>query len=142
MNLLQAWGVVETAGEGKAAVLVGDKRVTVPLADLATAGTVGLPKPKRARRLRAAGKGSYTYRVPELATTRLDLRGQRADAALAELERFLDAAVLNGIARVAILHGKGTGRLAEAVRKALGDDRRVRRSPSRRSSRAAPASPR
>jgi DNA mismatch repair protein MutS2 len=74
---------------------------------------------------RAAGKGRYRYTVPELATTTLDLRGQRAEAALAELERFLDAAVLNGIARVSILHGKGTGRLTEAVRKVLAEDRRV-----------------
>jgi DNA mismatch repair protein MutS2 len=33
--------------------------------------------------------------------------------------------VLNGITQVSILHGKGTGRLQEAVRKALGEDSRV-----------------
>jgi len=59
----------------------------------------------------------------------------RAEEALGELERFLDAAVLNGLSQVSILHGKGTGRLQEAVRAALGADRRVQDSPSRRSSR-------
>ena len=103
-------------------MLVGEKRFTVPLKDLARRGA---DAPAAGGVERKAGKGRYAYTVPEIATTTLDLRGQRAEAALAELERFLDAAVLNGIARVSILHGKGTGRLADAVRKVLGEDRRV-----------------
>ena len=74
---------------------------------------------------RAARTGRYSYAVPELATTTLDLRGQRAEEALGALDRFLDDAVLNGLAKVSVLHGKGTGRLQEAVREALGADRRV-----------------
>ena len=105
-------------------MLVGEKRFTVPLKDLARRGE-GAASGRRGSWSAHAGKGRYTYAVPEIATTTLDLRGQRAEAALAELERFLDAAVLNGIARVSILHGKGTGRLADAVRKVLGEDRRV-----------------
>lgn len=125
VNLLQTWGTVAeaTAGQGTATVLVGEKRFTVQLKDLARRGEE--PAPAGGRVQRTAGRGRYTYAVPEIATTTLDLRGQRAEAALAELERFLDAAVLNGLARVSILHGKGTGRLAEAVRKVLGEDRRV-----------------
>jgi len=123
VKLLQSWGTVaETAaGQGTATVMVGGKRFTVPLKDLvlrADAPAGGIVE-------RAAARGRYTYAVPEIAATTLDLRGQRAEAALAELQRFLDAAVLNGIGRVSILHGKGTGRLAEAVRKVLGGDRRV-----------------
>ena len=126
MNLLQSWGVVESAGEGSVVVLVGDKRVSVPLAELTAAGAAGLPKPKPGTTVaRRSGQGSYAYRVPEIASTRLDLRGKRADEALGELDRFLDAASLSGVAEVEILHGKGTGRLQEAVREALGADRRV-----------------
>ena len=33
--------------------------------------------------------------------------------------------MLNGLAQVSVLHGKGTGRLQEAVRESLGADRRV-----------------
>ncbi len=125
VNLLQSWGTVaeNAEGQGTATVIVGEKRFTVPLKDLARRGDGTAPSAGTVER--KAGRGRYTYAVPEIATTTLDLRGQRAEAALAELERFLDAAVLNGVARVSILHGKGTGRLAEAVRKALGEDRRV-----------------
>ncbi len=122
---LQAWGTVGEvfAGQGAAAVIVGEKRVTVPLRELSRRSEGTAPAPGRVER--RAGKGSYAYTVPELAATTLDLRGRRAEEALAELDRFLDAAVLNGLARVSILHGKGTGRLQEAVRAALGADRRV-----------------
>lgn len=125
VNLLQTWGTVaeNAEGQGTATVLVGEKRFTVPLKDLARRGEGTVPVAGRVER--SAGKGRYSYAVPEILQTTLDLRGQRAEAALAQLERFLDAAVLNGVARVSILHGKGTGRLAEAVRKVLGEDRRV-----------------
>jgi DNA mismatch repair protein MutS2 len=49
----------------------------------------------------------------------LDLRGQRADDALDQLERYLDAAYLAGLPFVRIIHGKGTGKLRQAVREAL-----------------------
>jgi DNA mismatch repair protein MutS2 len=125
VNLLQTWGTVagHAEGQGTATVLVGEKRFTVPLKDLARRGEGTAPAAGIVER--NAGKGRYTYAVPEIVTTTLDLRGQRAEAALAQLERFLDTAVLNGVARVSILHGKGTGRLADAVRKVLGEDRRV-----------------
>jgi len=125
VNLLQTWGTVAEAaeGQGAVAVIVGEKRFTVSLKDLSRRGEG--PAPAGGTIERKVGQGRYTYTVPEIATTTLDLRGQRAEEALAELQRFLDAAVLNGVAQVKILHGKGTGRLQEAVRKALGGDRRV-----------------
>jgi len=125
VNLLQTWGTVaeNVEGQGTATVIVGEKRFTVPLKDLSRRGETAAPAGGIV--VRQASKGRYSYTVPEIATTTLDLRGQRAEAALAELQRFLDAAVLNGIGRVSILHGKGTGRLADAVRKVLGEDRRV-----------------
>ncbi|MCJ7514312.1 MAG: Smr/MutS family protein, partial [Anaerolineales bacterium] len=48
-----------------------------------------------------------------------DLRGQAADEALDELERRLDAAYLAGVPFLRIIHGKGTGKLRQAVRQAL-----------------------
>ncbi|OGT28690.1 MAG: hypothetical protein A2Z17_03005 [Gammaproteobacteria bacterium RBG_16_66_13] len=49
----------------------------------------------------------------------LDLRGQRAEDALEALDRYLDAAYLAGLPFVRIIHGKGTGKLRQAVREAL-----------------------
>jgi DNA mismatch repair protein MutS2 len=56
----------------------------------------------------------------------LDLRGQRADEALSALERYLDAAFLSGMPFVRIIHGKGTGKLRQAVREALSQNPHVR----------------
>ncbi len=50
------------------------------------------------------------------ARTRIDLRGQRVEDALAEVDRLLDEALAAGVAHVEILHGKGTGALRLAIR--------------------------
>ncbi len=50
----------------------------------------------------------------------LDLRGQTVDEALEVLDRYLDSAYLAGLPFVRLIHGKGTGRLREAVRRELG----------------------
>jgi DNA mismatch repair protein MutS2 len=49
----------------------------------------------------------------------LDLRGARAEEALAVLDRYLNDAAVAGIERLRIVHGKGTGALRVAVREAL-----------------------
>jgi DNA mismatch repair protein MutS2 len=48
-------------------------------------------------------------------TPRIDLRGQRADEAIAELAQFLDASLLRGATGVEIVHGRGTGALRKEV---------------------------
>jgi DNA mismatch repair protein MutS2 len=49
----------------------------------------------------------------------LDLRGKRVEEALEAVERRLDSAFLASMPFVRVIHGKGTGRLREAVREAL-----------------------
>ena len=56
----------------------------------------------------------------------LDLRGQRAEAALEEFEEYLDRAFRAGLPFVRIIHGKGTGALRAAIREALGKHPLVR----------------
>ncbi len=50
----------------------------------------------------------------------IDLRGRRVDEALDELDTYLDAAYLAAMPFVRLIHGKGTGRLREAIRQELG----------------------
>ena len=47
--------------------------------------------------------------------TELDLRGKRYEDAMADLEKYLDDALVQGHARVSIIHGKGTGALRKGV---------------------------
>ena len=56
----------------------------------------------------------------------LSLRGERVEAALEQLEAYLDQALLAGLDSVAIVHGSGTGALRRAVREALANHPRVR----------------
>jgi DNA mismatch repair protein MutS2 len=50
---------------------------------------------------------------------RLDIRGKRADEAELDILKFLDSSNMNGIDRVEILHGKGTGALKQLVQTIL-----------------------
>ena len=56
----------------------------------------------------------------------LDLRGARAEEALAVLDRYLNDAAVAGVDRLRIVHGKGTGALRQAVRAALAEHPLVR----------------
>ncbi len=56
--------------------------------------------------------------LPEVAM-QLNMRGWRVEQALEELDRYLNDAVMSGIASVRIVHGKGTGALRAAVREQL-----------------------
>jgi DNA mismatch repair protein MutS2 len=57
----------------------------------------------------------------------LDLRGQRADEALSEIEAFLDRTALEGADVVFIIHGHGTGALRKVVREYLATSHYVER---------------
>ncbi len=52
-------------------------------------------------------------------SSRLDVRGMRAEEALQEVSRFLDDAFMTGAGRLEILHGTGTGVLKTEIRKFL-----------------------
>jgi len=49
----------------------------------------------------------------------IDVRGRRADEALAAVEELIDQAMMFGVGEVRILHGKGTGVLKEQIRRYL-----------------------
>ncbi len=49
----------------------------------------------------------------------LDVRGMRGDEALSAVQQFIDDAILVGMARVRILHGKGNGILRQLIRQYL-----------------------
>ncbi len=50
----------------------------------------------------------------------LDVRGMRGDEALNAVQHFVDDAILMGMQRVRILHGKGNGILRQLIRRYLG----------------------
>jgi DNA mismatch repair protein MutS2 len=77
-------------------------------------------KRQPAQRRRTHGKrGARPVLVLQSRANTLDLRGQRADEALAELEAFLDRTALEGADTVYVIHGHGTGALRKVVREYL-----------------------
>ena len=83
---------------------------------------VGGPMKRGRAPVRTPGRarnGESRSAVVSTAAVRVDLRGARVDEALAEVQRFVDEAVVGGVPSVEILHGKGTGALRQAIHEQL-----------------------
>ncbi|NLF66645.1 MAG: endonuclease MutS2 [Chloroflexi bacterium] len=112
-------GEVISVGNKDAEVALGRLKTRVSLADL--------------KLLEEAGSGDEDAVQPAVRTRaapappmELDLRGTTVEEGLARLESYMDAAILSELPYVRIIHGKGTGRLREAVRDSLRRDTRIR----------------
>jgi DNA mismatch repair protein MutS2 len=90
-----------------AAVLFGNTKLRVRLESLIKI------KGKASSTVESSAGSLYT---PE-GKTEIDLRGLLGDEAIPQVERFLDDALVSGLHRVDIIHGKGTG----ALRKRIGE---------------------
>lgn len=101
--------------KGQAEVEVSGKRMLVARADLVR---LSAPPPRAPARRPAEAATSG----PPLVTPRAELVlvGLRVDAALPEVERAINDALLSGKGILRIVHGYGTGRLAAAVKEFLG----------------------
>jgi DNA mismatch repair protein MutS2 len=114
LRSIDAEGVVTSLGEVQAEVQVGRLRVRARIAELETArtkneGTTG----DKVDQVTATRSRS----LPDTSTSvEIDLRGRAADEALEELDRQLDSAYLAGVPFLRVIHGKGTGKLREAIR--------------------------
>lgn len=98
---------------GRAKLDMGGVSLWASLADIVPPNATApvAPTPQR---------GMVTTRVSRPSSfLSLDVRGKRADIALAELEQFLDRALLAGPDGVEIIHGRGTGALRKAVHQVL-----------------------
>lgn len=109
--------VVGNPKDGHVQVQVGVVKITVPLTDL-----------RRAESTPGGGvqmAGIMSSKARDI-STRLDLRGMTSDEALMEMEKYIDDASLAGLAKVYIIHGKGTGALRTAVQRQLKSLNRVK----------------
>lgn len=123
LRSLQMEGVVTAVGQSEIEVQMGNLRLrarpeeverpgTPPAEAAPAAPSPTPPRPVSAPRPAAARPAVFTP-SPGM---ELDLRGQRAEDALEALQRYLESAYLNGMPFVRIIHGKGTGKLRQAVR--------------------------
>jgi DNA mismatch repair protein MutS2 len=127
---LNSTGIVTALAESDAEVQVGSLRVRVKLGDLER------PRPDRPDERtpsggsRDASPDGSRYGADDLRPSsgrrvspgmEISLRGLLVEDGLHELDRYLEQAYGAGLPFVRIIHGKGTGKLREAVRVALKD---------------------
>jgi len=121
VSTLNTEGVVTALGESDAEVQIGSLRVRARLVDLVRKGREEeIPDGKTKEERKQIPEGSERMTVSSKSPgLELNLRGKLVDEGLDELERYLERAYSAGLLFVRIVHGKGTGRMRDAVRKAL-----------------------
>jgi DNA mismatch repair protein MutS2 len=114
--------IVEVSGRtGRVTLETDGPRVVVPADDVEV-----VPEPVRGPTPRDREADELRRRAAASIAPRLDLRGERVEAALERLSGYLDEALLAGLDEAVILHGAGTGALRRAIREYLADHPRVR----------------
>lgn len=81
--------------------------------------------PEKESTMRVTGVRSSGGGARQAVSTQLDLRGKRYEAALADLDQYIDAALLANYPQVTIVHGRGTGAIKKGVQDYLKQNRRV-----------------
>ncbi len=99
----------EPNASGEVLVQVGIMKVTLRLEDLR-------PAEEPQKSAQSSGAGRIGKDKAEVINQELDLRGLTVDEALYQVDKYLDDAILSGLAQVRIIHGKGTGALRTGVR--------------------------
>lgn len=109
-------GTVVEEVDGEWVIQMGMLKMKLPEDDLAV-----VEGEKKEKESTMSYKGSVSSVRPEL-----DLRGERVEAALSQLDQYLDQALLANYKKVTIIHGHGTGAVRSAVQEALGKHSRVK----------------
>ena len=122
VSTLNADGVVTALGESDAEIQIGSLRVRARLVDLQRKGQeVESPDEKKETRKQNAESSARVSVGTKSPGLELNLRGKLVEDGLDELERYLERAFSAGLLFVRIVHGKGTGKMRDAVRNALKD---------------------
>jgi len=116
VGTLNAEGLVTALGESDAEVQIGGLRVRARLSELVRKGSDQSPAISEQSSISNLQSPVSSAKSPGL---ELNLRGKLVDEGLDELERYLERAYSAGLLFVRIVHGKGTGKLRDAVRNAL-----------------------
>ena len=120
VSTLGTEGVVTALGESDAEVQVGSLRIRARLVDLVRKDQEERPEEKKEERKQVAeGSPRTALSSTKSPGLELNLRGKLVEDGLEELDRYLERAFSAGLLFVRIVHGKGTGRMREAVRSAL-----------------------
>ncbi|WP_010252304.1 endonuclease MutS2 [Acetivibrio cellulolyticus] len=76
--------------------------------------------------IKRTGAGEIGVSKARNISTEIDLRGLNLEDALENVDKYLDDAVISGLAEVSIIHGKGTGILRSGIHQYLKSNKRVK----------------
>ena len=122
-------GKITAIDDNEIEVLAGSLRVKVHPEDILSTNTDEFTQNLKTRT--TVNKPSKTSSMSILHTSpgiEINLRGKRVDEALDELEKHIERAYLANVPFIRIIHGKGTGRLREAVRSRLKNSEFIKKS--------------
>ncbi len=112
--------ITKKLGDHEFEVQIGILKVKVTDRDVEKISTQA--PPKKAERAVRSSRGLRSTR----ASSELDLRGQRYEEALTNLDRYIDSSLLAGLNTVTIIHGIGTGAIRNGVQQYLKRNRHVK----------------
>lgn len=108
-------GVVMEVTANEALVQIGSMKMKIKLSNL-----------EKMEEKKQETRGIVTRKTDQSTLLELDLRGTTIEEAAYEIDRYLDNAIMSGLAQVSIIHGKGTGALRSGVQEFLRNHSQVR----------------
>ena len=104
---------------GECTVQAGALKLKANMADMRTARPDKPEKPRGRQPAKGNGGGAYVNIAPRAVQTECDVRGMNLEEAIAEVDAFLDSALINKLSQLYIIHGKGTGTLRSGIQQHL-----------------------
>ena len=122
MNLT---GTVQTLPDsrGNVTVQMGILRSQVNISDLEITEDADMHTPKKLKR---TSRGKIKMSKSLTVSPEINLLGKTVDEAVAELDKYLDDALLSHLSTVRVVHGKGTGALRKGIHEYLRRQKHVR----------------
>ncbi|MDN5348349.1 MAG: mismatch repair protein MutS2 [Clostridia bacterium] len=103
--------------QGEVQIQVGAVKFTLKLEEIRALGQAGPVKEEgKTQTPKLQGGWAVSVDVAQQVSPEIDLRGLTVEEARQRVDKYLDDAVLAGLNRVVLIHGKGTGALRSALR--------------------------
>jgi DNA mismatch repair protein MutS2 len=119
MDTLNAEGTIVELDGKDIIVQVGVLKVRAKPQDLRKRNRSERRAAERGRRIETRQGGEKLPPIAESPGMEIDVRGERVEEAIEKIDRYVHAAYMSGLPFGRIIHGKGTGRLREAIREFL-----------------------
>lgn len=122
VNKLRQKGTVSAINGKELTVQLGSLKMNIKAKDCSFVSRA--VKVKEAPTSKKAGGFNMLAKVSQV-STQVDIRGLMVDEAIDVVGKYIDDAVISGLSRVLIIHGKGTGALRKGIHEYLKKHRNV-----------------